>query len=65
MLTTSRINLVVIISEQAFSKCMCVCVCVLQQKQFEFEESVQQVNNQGIVYAEIKHEVKEWIKLAV
>ena len=42
---------------------MCVCVSVLQQKQFE--EAVQQVNNQGIVYAEIKHEVKEWIKLAV
>ena len=42
--------------------CVCVCVSVLQQKQFG--EAVQQVNNQGIVYAEIKHEVKEWIKLA-
>ena len=65
MLTTSRISLVVIISEQTFSKCVCVCVCVSVLQQKQFEEAVQQVNNQGIVYAEIKHEVKEWIKLAV
>ena len=60
MLTTSRINLVVIISEQTFSKCVFV---------FCNRNSSEKLYNKlptkaSYTHAEIEHEVKEWIELA-